>query len=223
MKKTILIIIAVIVVAAIGLFAYFSKPVSAPTQDVNTVSSKLPAGSATSSVYRISQQQSLVTFTMNELLREKPFLVVGTTTQIAGDIAVKDGKFEIGELAINAKTLVTDSSSRNGAIARMILKSETPGNEFMIFKPTSNDFVGPLAMGKEVSFNVVGDMTISGVTKPVTFAVTAIVEADKVTGIAKTTLKRSDFNLVIPNLPFIADVDDEFPVTASIVADRIMQ
>ncbi|HEY0908312.1 MAG TPA: YceI family protein [Candidatus Paceibacterota bacterium] len=222
MKKIIWIIIAVIAVAAIATFAYFLKPVSAPSQDINEVTSKLPAGSATSSVYRISQKESLVTFTMNELLRGKPFLVVGTTTQIAGDIAVKDGKFDIGELAINAKTLVTDSASRNGAIARAILKSETPGNEFMIFRPSSNDFTGALAMGKEVSFNVMGDLTISGVTKPVTFKVTATVEAGKVTGTATTTLKRSDFNLKIPDLSFIANVDDEFPVTAKIVADRVM-
>ncbi len=221
MKKILWIIIAVIIILAAG-FMYFTRPASLPSQDINAVSTKLPAGSATSSVYRISQEKSLVRFTMNELLNNKPFLVVGTTTQIAGDIAVKDGKFEIGTLTLNAKTLVTDNSRRNGAIVRLILKAESPENEFITFKPSTTDFTGPVVLGAASTFNVPGDLTISGVTKPVVFKVTATATADSVTGTASVTIKRSDFNLVIPNLSFIANVDDEFPITASIVANRIM-
>jgi polyisoprenoid-binding protein YceI len=221
MKKIIWIIIAVIVVLVLG-FLYITRPVSAPTQDINTVSAKLPAGSAVSSVYRISQEKSLVRFTMNELLNNKPFLVVGTSTQIAGDIALKDGRFEIGTLTLNAKTLITDNSRRNGAIVRLILKSESPENEFITFKPTSSDFTGSVAAGVPATFNVMGDLTISGVTKPATFKVTATATDEAVTGTATVTIKRSDFNLVIPTLSFIANVDDEFPITASIVADRLM-
>lgn len=223
MKKILGVLIVVGVLGALA-FMYITRPVSAPTQDINTVvSSKLPAGSATSSVYRISQEKSLVKFTMNELLNGSPFLVVGTTTQIAGDIAVKDGKFQIGELAINAKTLVTDNSRRDGAIVRLILKSETAGNEFITFKPTSNNLVESIETGKQITFNLSGDLTISGVTKPVVFKVVTTVNEQQVVGTAEVTIKRSDFNLKIPNLSFIANVDDEFPVVVSIVADRIMQ
>lgn len=221
MKKIFWIVLLVIVVIA-GLFIYLSRPISAPSQDITTVSSKLVAGSATSSVYRISQADSLVKFTMNEMLRGEPFLVVGTTTQIAGDIEVANGKLKMGELAINAKTLVTDSAQRNGAIARLILKSETPGNEFIVFKPSLIDMAGQVENGKTITFNVQGNLTISMVTKPVTFAVTATVTDGKITGSATTTIKRTDFGLKIPNLSFIANVDDEFPITVTIVANRIM-
>lgn len=223
MKKIVAIIIIVIFLGVLT-FVYATRPVYLPTSDINTlVSAKLPADSATSSVYRISQEKSLVKFTMNELLNGKPFLVIGTTTQIVGDIAVKDGKIQIGELAINAKTFVTDSPRRDGAIARFILKAETVGNEFITFKPSLNDFVGSIESGKQVNFNLSGDLTVSSITKPVIFKVIATVTDEQIIGTATVTIKRSDFNLKIPNLSFIANVDDEFPVTVSIVAPRIMQ
>ena len=39
------------------------------------------------------------------------------------------------------------------------------------------------------------------------------------TGTAETKIKRSDYNLVIPNIPFVASVDDEFAITVNIVAN----
>ncbi len=220
MKKALIAIIAVVIIA-IAAYAYVTRPVSAPTQDINEVSAKLPAGSATSSVYRISQEKSLVTFTMNELLNGKPKLVVGTTTQVAGDIAVKDEKIELGTLTLNAKTLVTDSANRNGAIVRLILKSDKPENEFVTFEPKS--ISNPAVSGGKASFDASGDLTISGVTKPAVFTVVANVTDNSIIGTAETKLKRSDFGLTIPNLSFIANVDDEFPIKAEIVAERIMQ
>jgi polyisoprenoid-binding protein YceI len=221
--RKILSIIAIVVIVAVAAYAYVTRPVSAPTTDINDVSSKLLGGSATSSVYRISQEKSVVRFTLNEMLNGKPKLVVGTTTQIAGDIALRNGEIEMGTLTLNAKTLVTDSANRNGAIVRLILKSDKPENEFITFEPTSNDFSGTLEEGKTISFNVKGDLTISGVTKPATFKVTLTPTRERLMGTAETKLSRSDFGLVIPNLSFVANVDNEFPVIANIVAERIMQ
>jgi len=221
--KKVLSIVGLCIVAAVLVFLYVTRPASAPTKDINSVSAKLPADSAVSDVYRISQTGSLVTFTMNETLNGKPFLVVGTTTQIGGDIEIKDTKLVLGELTLNAKTLETDNSRRNGAITRLILKSENPANEFITFKPTSYDGATAVETGTSLTFNVLGDLTISGVTKPATFKVTARVTSEQVTGTAETTIKRSDFGLVIPTLSFVADVDDAFPVTVSIVANRIMR
>lgn len=220
MKKT---IITIVVLAILGYaaYAYATRPVTPPTQDVSEASSKLPAGSATSSVYKISQEKSLVTFSMNELLNNKPKLVVGTTTQIGGDIILKDGSVEFGDLAINAKTFITDNENRNRAIVNLILKSNKVENELITFAPSNADVT--VELGKKTTFNLPGELTISGVTKPATFKVELTATEDSVIGKATTKIKRSDFNLVIPNLSFIANVDDEFPVTVDVVAERIMQ
>lgn len=221
MKKVLWSIVLLALIGA-GAYAYVTRPVSAPTIDVEGAAGKLPAGSATSSVYQIQSDESLVKFTMNELLNGKPFLVVGTTTQVAGQVSVSASGVTFGSLAVNAKTFVTDNPRRDNAINRAILKTEgNPANELITFDPKAG-YSGAITPGQPVSFDLVGDLTISGVTKPATFKVAMTVSGDQVTGTATTTIKRSDFGLVIPNIPFVANVDDEFPVTVQVVADRIM-
>ena len=58
--------------------------------------------------------------------------------------------------------------------------------------------------------STIDDLTISGVTKPVTFATSVKAEsATELSGLAKTQVLRSDFNLTIPNVPSVANVTDE--------------
>ncbi len=106
-------------------------------------------------------------------------------------------------------------------MVNLILKSNKVENEFITFKPTSSS--PAIELGKMTTFDITGDLTISGVTKSATFSVTLTATEDSVSGKATTKIKRSDFNLVIPNLSFIANVDDEFPITVDVVANRIMQ
>ena len=55
---------------------------------------------------------------------------------------------------------------------------------------------------------VVGDMTIRGVTKPLTWMVTAQFDDDSATGHAKTSFTFSDFGIPIPRIFFIVSVDE---------------
>ena len=53
-------------------------------------------------------------------------------------------------------------------------------------------------------------MKIKEVTQPVTFDVELTADsATQISGLAKATIKRSDFNLEIPSAPGVADVTDE--------------
>ncbi len=219
MKKT-LISLIVIILISVGFYMYATRPVSAPTQDIQAVSDTLTA-SSTATLYRVSQTSSKVEFNIHEILSGKPKLVVGTTNQVAGDITVTGSKIVFGAMKLDAKTLKTDSTSRDGALNHMILQTDTPENEYVTFQPSSNDFNGTIVAGQPVTFNVMGNLTISGVTKPATFAVNATVNPDSITGTASTTVSRADFGLKIPNFPFLADVKDQFSVAVTIVADKV--
>ena len=211
------IIYGVLGIAIVGVagFLYATRPISSPVQDVQLVADTLNNDKTSgTSLYRISQENSKAEFKIGEILNGTPFMAIGATNQVAGDIIVSENpvKIEIGVIKINAKSFKTDDSRRDGAIARFILKSEDPGNEFIEFKPTNINGTIP-------DFTVSGNLTISGVTKPATFSVSAKIEGEKMTGMAEAKIKRSDYNLVIPNIPFVASVDDEFTVTADIVAN----
>ena len=162
-------------------------------------------------MYKINPSQSLVEFRIGEILNDKPFTAVGVTSDIAGNLILSENVVTVGKIAINAKTFKTDSEKRDGAIVRYIIKAEEPANEFIVFEPKS--------MG---TGTIKGDLTFAGVKKAVTFTVLTFESGTStLSGTATTKLKRSDFNLSVPSLPFIASVDDEFVVNVKVVADLV--
>jgi len=220
MNKNITFLVGLLVLMGIVGFLYATRATSVPTQSIESVGQEtaiVPDETKGEVVYRISQENSTVEYEINEKLKGEPKVVLGKSNQIAGDINVSAGGIAFGTITINARTFVTDNEKRDAAVNRYILKTEDAVNEFIVFKTTSVIEVTP---GTEM--NVSGDLTISGITKPATFSVTGKQEGDVLTGVAKTTIKRSDFNIVIPTLDFIADVPDEFAVTATIVANKVI-
>lgn len=209
MKNTITIIAVVIIIGIVG-FLYATRPASSPSQSTESVV-ETSTSTQPGTVYKINPSQSLVEFRIGEILNDKPFTAVGTTSNIAGNLTVSNNIVTVGKIAINAKTFKTDSEKRDGAIARFIIKAEDPANEFIVFEPKS--------MG---AGTINGDLTFAGVKKAVTFTVLTFDSGTStLSGTATTKLKRSDFNLTIPSVPFVASVDEEFVVNVKVVADLV--
>ena len=212
----------VIVVIGVG-YKYFLRPIEAPTAQIGDIAVKLSDGTSGQSgiIYRIGSG-SEASFSIYELLVGKDKTVIGTTSDIGGDIRVLDNTIEIGQLSIDARTFQTDSDDRDRALARFILKSTDSANELITFKPTLISGVPAIIpTGKEFSFSVTGDLTISGITNKAVFVTKATITSEELIGSTEAKLKRSDYNLVIPNLSFIANIPDEFSVRATISASKI--
>lgn len=218
----------VVIVALLLAFFYITRPPSAPSQTTPTTSGEqgTPLPGQTVRAYSVSAAESQAAFRIREVLRGSPFMAVGTTSAVSGEFKIIEENgvrsAQMGEIRINARTFKTDDPRRDGAIARLILKSESPENEFIVFKP--KDITGlpdSLEPDTAYEFEIQGDLTISGVTKPAKFAVVAFFNDAKISGKASAKIRRSDYNLVIPNIPFVANVDDEFEIEATLVAPRI--
>jgi polyisoprenoid-binding protein YceI len=163
-------------------------------------------------VYQISQEESEVRFNIFEELRGAPKDVIGVSDQVAGEAAVDLADLstaQLGVIQINARTLVTDEDRRNQAIRNRILNTDQ--YEFITFTPTQvSGLSGSAAPGQAFTFQVAGDLTIRDITQPVAFEVTATLESPgRITGTATTTISRADYNLLIPDVPFVANVSDE--------------
>jgi polyisoprenoid-binding protein YceI len=172
-------------------------------------------------VFEIVPEQSEVRFILDEELRGDEVTVVGTTNQVAGQLAVNYSdptSAQVGVIQINARTLATDVDNRNQAIRNFILN--TDAYEFITFAPTSiNGLPEAIAPNEAVSFQIVGDLTITDITSEVMFDVTATaVSASELNGSAKTTISRETYGLVIPNVPFVANVEDEVELEIDFVA-----
>lgn len=192
-----------------------------------TVAEVAPTEAATAAntgelmVLEIIPAESEVRFILSELLRGQPTTVVGTTDQVAGQIAVNPSDLstaQVGVIQVNARDLETDSNQRNQAIRNRILNTDS--YEFITFTPTGiTGLDGTAQTGDTFTFQLAGDLTIRDVTQPVVFEVTATVDSlNQLSGTAVTTVQRADYNLNIPSVPQVADVSEEVRVELDFVA-----
>jgi polyisoprenoid-binding protein YceI len=172
-------------------------------------------------VYQISQADSEVRFELDEDLRGVRTTVVGTTDQVAGEIAIDPSDLstaQVGVIQINARTLTTDNNFRNRAIQNEILK--TGEFEFITFAPISiSGLPDSAGVGEVVSFTIEGEMTIRDVTNPVEFTVDASVDsAGRLVGTATAVVQRAEYGLKIPSVPNVANVEEEVELYIEFVA-----
>jgi polyisoprenoid-binding protein YceI len=198
-----------------------AAPVTDTTTTTGTTTSDAPAAEVR--VFTIDQAQSQARFTLNEELMGSPKTVVGATQAVEGAITIDLAdlaKTLIGQIQIDARSLATDSSRRDGAIQRFILGTNDDANRYIVFTPTSIAGVpASAAVGDTFELQVTGDLTISGVTKPVTFATTVKVDSEtQLSGLATAQVLRSDFGLNIPSVPSVANVTDEVKLELEFVA-----
>jgi polyisoprenoid-binding protein YceI len=196
-----------------------SQAISAP---------ELEPAASSAAVYRIIPEASEVRFLIDEVLRGEPFTAVGVTNQVAGDIAVdlaNPANTEVGTVRINVRTLETDAGNRNRALRSFILRSAEAEFEFAEFQPTElTGLPDSVTVGEPFDFQIVGDLTVTGVTNSVTFDATATLREDnRLTGQAAATVLYPDFNLTIPSAPFVASVEDEVRLEIDFVAEAVVE
>ena len=225
--RNIFIVIALLIIIG-GGYMYLNLKPAVVTENAADVAEQIDnTESEEFATYRISQDESKVSFMIDEVLNGKDFTAVGETNQVAGDISVSltdQAKGSIGEIVVNARTIKTDSEKRDGAISKFILKSDQDINQFITFKPRA---ITPISVGAEgvaemSRYQIAGDLTIAGVTRPVTFAIAAqSITEEKIIASGEARVSRNDFGLTVPSVPFVASVSDEVTLKADIVANRI--
>lgn len=221
--KSKLIVLAIVgAVLASGAYLYVARPVAAPSATPGNAQPETPIAKNFTR-YRIESVSTLATFTLDELLRGKPKTVIGETHDVSGDILLDmaaPSNTRVEEVRVNARTLKTDSSARDGAISRLILRSEQAENEFIVFKPTAfQGLPDRIVPGTSFEFGVTGELTIAGVTKPAAFRGSASIDASgRLVGTVSASVKRADYNLTIPSVPFVADVQEDVRLTLAFTA-----
>ena len=219
--------------AVLSLFAAFAgetfrapKEASAPIQSTPLVLDTPAAGASAAAltIYEIRPEESEVSFTLGEILRGVPTAVIGKTDQVAGQFAFDFADMstaKVGTIQINARTLLTDNNFRNKAIRNRILF--TDAFEFITFEPTAvTGLPDSISVGDKVEFQITGDLTVRDSTSEVTFDVTATaVSPDRIEGAATATVMRQQFNLQIPSVSGVADVDEEVILQLDFVAEAM--
>ena len=120
---------------------------------------------------------------------------VGTTSEIEGSLVLELGETPAvagGEITVDISTLQSDSNRRDGAIRSDWLESAT--YPVATFVPKSiTGLSGPYTEGSEVSFQLVGDLTVREIANEVTFDVTATLANGVLSGTATTLIMMADY------------------------------
>jgi polyisoprenoid-binding protein YceI len=160
---------------------------------------ELAEGSAS---YRVTEQFVGIDF---------PNDAVGSSTTVSGTVGIaKDGSIVPGsKLTVDLRNLKSDQDNRDNYIKKNTFETDKyPMAEFVPTKITGLPLMIPFQ--GQSGFMMTGDMTIHGVTKPVTFQGIATFGRDStVAGRAKTSFTFDLFGLKQPKIGRLANVDNK--------------
>ena len=140
-----------------------------------------------------------------------PSDAVGTTEGVTGSIVLNpDGSIdaERSKITVDLRTLQSDQRMRDGYIQGRTLQTEE--HPHLVFVPKrAEGLTAPLPTNGQAGFQLIGDMTLRGVTKEVTWNVVATFGNDQVAGRATTSLTFEQFEMTKPSIGRLMSVDDK--------------
>ena len=147
-------------------------------------------------------------------------VTMGSTKEVAGSLALDLGAAQpLGEnrFTVDLPSLTSDQSLRDGWIRDNALESKKfPEAVFVATSITGAP--ESYTDGEEVSFQLVGELTVRSISLPVTFDVTATLSGDTIRGVAEAKVKLSDFGITPPNFANTLVVDDLFTIRIELTA-----
>ena len=142
---------------------------------------------------------------------ELPNDAVGATSRIEGVLDLdSEGRPvpESSRFVLDMASLTSDAARRDNYLRRRTLDVESFPVAVLVPRDVRGLDGGIPAHG-EVSFQLVSDLTIHGVTRPITWNVTARREGVAVLGRAETRFPFATFGLDIPKVGRVLSVDDD--------------
>ena len=142
--------------------------------------------------------------------RNFPNDAIGETSAVSGSIRFRpDGTIDPAgsRLEVQLRRLSSDDDERDEYLEEESLESlKFPVAEFVLEQAPGLPW--PLPQDGQTEFQLQGEMTVHGVTRPATWDVTALFTPQGATGQAKTSFKFAEFGMERPSAFFLLSVED---------------
>ena len=202
-----------------------ASPSSAPAS-VSTTSSSTTAPTVNASAVTlvVDPAASTASYHAHEQLvgRTLPSEAVGTTAGVSGSLAfAADGTIvaDQSKISVDLSKLQSDESRRDNFIKGNTL--QTSRYPMATFVPTAvQGLPSPLPTSGQVTFQLLGDLTVHGVTKPVTWQVTAQFGDSTVTGDATSAIHITEFGMSPPKAGPVLSIEDGLTLELAFTAAR---
>ncbi|MGK0716642.1 YceI family protein [Leucobacter sp. W1153] len=215
---------ALVVTAGPAIYRDFLAPPPAETPLLTADDSTLSMGNgapleatALDGTWTLSAR-SVAGYRVDEVLNGTDVTVTGRTSEVEGTLTISELTLTEAEFTVDVGSISTDSPQRDSYFRDTALRTaEHPTATFRLTEPV----VAPTTprVGETVEQQLVGELSIAGVTQPVTF--TAQVRTDGTTAeiAGQIPITFSDFGVQAPSLGFVSVENDGF-VEFELVARR---
>jgi polyisoprenoid-binding protein YceI len=193
-----------------------ADPTAAPSANADETVVLVVVPEKSEARYRVREQLANVSL---------PNDAIGKTNAITGQIVGKmDGTIVSAEsqFVVDVTTLKSDQGMRDGFIQRTPL--QTSQYPTVTFVPTSAQGL-PLIppVPESGAFQLIGDLTIRDVTRPVTWEATCKLESNQTEGLctATTSFTFDDFQLEQPRVGRVVSIEDTIKLEVDLYLQRV--
>ena len=169
-----------------------------------TKPAKLEITEGSKARYKVREQLAGISF---------PSDAVGTTEAVTGTLVVNpDGSIDAArsKISVDLRTIKSDQQMRDGYVQSRTLETEKfPTMDFVPKRAVGLPAPLPAGMQAQAGFQLIGDITLHGVTSEATWNVVATFGNELVAGRATTTLDFPTYKMVKPTLARLMSVDDK--------------
>lgn len=131
---------------------------------------------------------------------------VGRTGGVDGSMTIEGDHVTAASFTVDLTTITTDREMRNQRVQSALDTTTYPKATFALTEPIA--LPAGAADAKEISVQAKGDLTIHGVTKPVTIRLQARLTGATIVVVGSIDLTFSDFGVQVPAAPIVLSVDD---------------
>lgn len=163
---------------------------------------------------------STVTYAVGERRGGSRTTAVGTTTSVAGEIALdraEPSASKLGAIVVNVERFTSDSTLRDRRIRHDFLEStEFP---FATFEPTALSGLPARPLDSErVEIEITGDLTVKETTNTETFAGWVELDGDRLVAEMSATVLMSAYDVGPISISGFVATDDEVDLTFALIA-----
>lgn len=178
--------------------------------------------SVDTSIGEFSYEESTGTFVgfrvSEELLIGGATEAVGRTPAVSGELVI-DGTTISGVTIEADMTAITTNESRRDDKVHQALETDLyPTATFALTEPIELDEAA--LTGATVSVDAVGELTIHGVTHPVTFPLEARLVDSTIVVVGSLDIVFGDFGVEVPSAPVVLSADDHGPIELQLFFTR---
>ena len=139
---------------------------------------------------------------MKEILFGQDTEGVGRTKDVSATLTIANNIVSAGSFTVQMGTLMSDAAKRDAQFNNRIMDVATyPTSTFTLTSPIS--LPANATSGDVITAEATGELTLRGVTKPVTFPIQAQVKGDTFTVVGNITIVFDEWDIPEPGIPGI--------------------